>query len=106
MLFPTVEFALFFVVVLTGSWLLMRQRTAWKLFMVVASYVFYGAWDVRYTLLLAGTTVVNQLVVRAMGRATDDRSRRLFLGLGVAATPRQERERQRARESQRGVYFE
>ena len=85
MLFPTVEFALFFVVVLTGNWLLMRQRTAWKLFMLAASYVFYGAWDVRYTLLLAGTTIVNQLVARAMARTDDDRFRRLALGLGIAA---------------------
>ena len=85
MLFPTVEFAVFFVVVLTGSWLLMHRRTAWKTFMVIASYVFYGAWDWRYTLLLAGATVVNQLVARAMGRTTDDRTRRIQLAVGVAA---------------------
>lgn len=85
MLFPTVEFAVFFVVVLTGSWLLMHRRTTWKVFMVVASYVFYGAWDWRYTLLLAGATVVNQLVARSMATAPDDRARRLRLGIGVAA---------------------
>ncbi len=85
MLFPTVEFAFFFVVVLTGSWLLMHRRTAWKTFMLVASYVFYGAWDWRYTLLLAGCTIVNQLVARSMAATTDDRARRLRLGIGVAA---------------------
>lgn len=85
MLFPTVEFAVFFVVVLTGSWLLMHRRTAWKTFMVVASYVFYGAWDWRYTLLLAGATVVNQLVARSMAATTDDRQRRIRLAIGVAA---------------------
>ena len=85
MLFPTVQFAVFFVVVLTGSWLLMHRRTPWKVFMVVASYVFYGAWDWRYTLLLAGCTVVNQLVARAMATTSDDRMRRIQLAVGVAA---------------------
>lgn len=85
MLFPTVEFAVFFVVVLTGSWLLMHRRTAWKTFMIVASYTFYGAWDWRYTLLLAGCTIVNQLVARAMAVTSDDRTRRIQLAIGVAA---------------------
>jgi alginate O-acetyltransferase complex protein AlgI len=84
-LFPTVEFALFFVVVLTGSWLLMRQRTPWKLFMLAASYVFYGAWDWRYTALLAGSTIVNQLAAIGMDRRDDDAGRRRILALGVAA---------------------
>jgi alginate O-acetyltransferase complex protein AlgI len=84
-LFPTVEFAVFFVVVLTGSWLLMHRRTPWKIFMVATSYVFYGAWDWRYTLLLAGCTVVNQLVARSMAATTDDRRRRIRLAIGVAA---------------------
>lgn len=85
MLFPTVEFALFFVVVLTGSWLLMRHRTPWKLFVLTASYVFYGAWDTRYLALLAGCTVVNQVAARAIASRHDEAGRRLFLGLGVAA---------------------
>ncbi len=85
MLFPTVEFAVFFVVVLTGSWLLMRRRTAWKLFMIAASYLFYAAWDWRYTALLAGSTVVNQVVAQGLQRATDDTKRRQILAVGVAA---------------------
>jgi hypothetical protein len=44
----------------------MRQRTAWKLFMLTASYVFYAAWDWRYTLLLAGCTVVNHVVAQSL----------------------------------------
>lgn len=85
MLFPTVEFALFFVVVLTGSWLLMRHRTPWKLFVLGASYVFYGAWDYRYLALLAGATVVNQVAATAIAARDDERARRIVLGLAVAA---------------------
>lgn len=84
-LFPTVQFALFFVIVLTGSWLLMRRRTTWKWFVLSASYVFYGAWDWRYLGLLAGCTVVNQLAARGIAARDDEGARRMVLGLGVAA---------------------
>lgn len=85
MLFPTVEFAVFFVVVLTGSWLLMHRRTPWKLFVLGASYVFYGAWDWRYLLLLAGSAAVNQAVAVAIDASDDERARRIRLAVGVAA---------------------
>jgi alginate O-acetyltransferase complex protein AlgI len=41
MLFPTVDFAVFFVVVLAASWLLRPHGRAWRLFLVGASAVFY-----------------------------------------------------------------
>ena len=42
MLFPTVQFALFFPLVLALSWALMSRPALWKPFIVVASYVFYA----------------------------------------------------------------
>ena len=45
MLFPTIEFAIFFPIVLALSWLLMPRQPLWKPFIVVASYVFYAAAD-------------------------------------------------------------
>jgi alginate O-acetyltransferase complex protein AlgI len=59
--FPTIEFAAFFVVVLTGSWLLMPHPRLWKPFILAASYVFYGYADIRFTLLLAAVTVVRPI---------------------------------------------
>ena len=52
MLFPTVEFAIFFPVVLAVSWALMSRQPLWKPFIVVASYAFYAAADPRFCLLL------------------------------------------------------
>ncbi len=57
MLFPTVDFAIFFVVVFVVSWLLMGRHTGRKLFLVLASYFFYAYWDVRFTLLLLGCSL-------------------------------------------------
>ncbi|MDP9073174.1 MAG: MBOAT family protein, partial [Actinomycetota bacterium] len=59
MLFPTLSFAAFFVVVLTISWLLMPHRLAWGAFMVGASWFFYGSADWRFVPLLMASTVVN-----------------------------------------------
>ena len=53
MIFPTVQFAAFFVVVLCLSWALMPRQRLWKPFILVASYVFYGYADWRFVALLA-----------------------------------------------------
>ena len=50
MLFPTVEFAVFFVAVFLVAWALARRPFGRKLFLVAASYVFYVAWDWRFSL--------------------------------------------------------
>ena len=58
MLFPTIDFAIFFAVVFTVQWLLSPYAGAWKAFMVVASYVFYAWWDWRFIFLLAAATAI------------------------------------------------
>jgi alginate O-acetyltransferase complex protein AlgI len=73
LLFPTIQFAIFFPVVLALSWLLMPRQPLWKPFIVLASYVFYAAADVRFCLLLGGITLGNQARLIA---ATEDERRR------------------------------
>ncbi len=82
-LFPTMTFAVFFVIVLGVSWRLSDRPLQWRLFVLAASYVFYGWWDARFCLLLAGSTVANHLVVHALARARTDRSARAVMVLGV-----------------------
>ena len=64
MLFPTTDFAVFFVVVFTASWLLRPYPGAWKWMILFASYVFYGWWDWRFVFLLAATTLVDFFAVK------------------------------------------
>lgn len=85
MLFPTIQFAIFFVIVLTANWLLAPNPRSWKWFMLAASYVFYGAWDWRFTALLGGATLVNHVVAGVMADVEDGRDRTRLLALGVAA---------------------
>jgi alginate O-acetyltransferase complex protein AlgI len=83
MLFPTIDFAVFFTVVLVLSWFVPAFSTSWKLLILVASYVFYGWWDPRFCLLLAGTTVLNQLAARLVARS---QGRRRFAVVAGAIT--------------------
>ena len=83
MLFPTMTFAIFFLVVLPVSWRLRPQPFRWKLFVLLASYVFYAAWDWRFCALLAVSTIGNQAAAMAIHRAPSDSGRRRALIAGV-----------------------
>jgi D-alanyl-lipoteichoic acid acyltransferase DltB (MBOAT superfamily) len=83
-LFPTVTFAVFFMVVLPVSWALMRHQRAWRVWILIASYVFYAWWDWRFVFLLLASTVVNHVLAVAIFRSRAIAARKAFLGLAVA----------------------
>ena len=85
MLFPTITFAIFFMVVLPTSWILMHKRFQWQLFILGASYFFYGYYDWRFIFLLAGSTLVNQIVALQIHSNERENVRRAWLAVGVAA---------------------
>ena len=84
MLFPTATFAIFFLIVLPLSWLLMPRGERWRPFIIAASFVFYSAWDWRFVLLLAASIVWNQLFAHAIHRRSDVRTRKLLVAGAVA----------------------
>src|SRR5680860_553575 len=84
MLFPTVTFAIFYMIVLPVNWLLMQWRTRWKLFMLAASYYFYGYFEVRFVVLLMVSTVFNQICAQLIHRNQSERVRRGVLAFAVA----------------------
>jgi alginate O-acetyltransferase complex protein AlgI len=53
----------------------------WLLF--VASYYFYAAWDYRFIVLLAASTIVDYTCGLALDRITDQRRRRLVMALSI-----------------------
>src|ERR1700753_3641420 len=50
MLFPTIDFAIFFAIAFTVNWLLNPYSGWWKLSMIGLSYVFYGWGGWRFWL--------------------------------------------------------
>jgi D-alanyl-lipoteichoic acid acyltransferase DltB (MBOAT superfamily) len=57
MLFNSFEFLIFLPAVFLLYWFVFRQRQLQNLFIVCASYVFYGWWDWRFLLLIAFTSL-------------------------------------------------
>src|SRR5215211_5451335 len=82
-IFPTVEFAIFFPIVLALSWALMPRQQLWKPFMVAASYLFYAAASASFCLLLAGITVGNQAAARLIHATEDERRRTVICTVAV-----------------------
>jgi alginate O-acetyltransferase complex protein AlgI len=66
MLFPTVEYAVFFLAVLAIAWPLASRVRAHKIFLLTASYIFYGFWSWRYVPLLFAVSAFAWLVAKAM----------------------------------------
>ena len=56
MLFNSPEFLLFLPLVFAGYWLLGSRLRLQNLFVVAASYVFYGWWDWRFLALIVFTS--------------------------------------------------
>jgi alginate O-acetyltransferase complex protein AlgI len=83
LLFPTFEFAAFFCVVFVVSWLLRPHPLPWRLFLVGASFVFYGAFAPAYTLLLGASILANQGFAVAIHRTEAERARKALLAVAV-----------------------
>jgi len=84
MLFPTATFAIFFLIVLSLSWLAMPNVHRWRPFIIAASFVFYSWWDWRFILLLAGCILWNQLLAVRIHRAGAQSERKALLWLALA----------------------
>jgi D-alanyl-lipoteichoic acid acyltransferase DltB (MBOAT superfamily) len=68
MLFNSLTFVVFFVVVVTLNWGI-SNWTARKNLLVVASYIFYGAWNPPFAALLFSTTAMDFWLGRQIGKA-------------------------------------
>jgi len=84
MLFPTIEFAGFFAIVLPASWLLMPYRRVWKLFIIGCSYYFYATGvEWQFVMLLGGSTLWNQGAAKLLG-LVGERYKSWICGIAVA----------------------
>ena len=84
MLFPTIEFAIFFALVFPLTWLLNNHNTAKKWFLVAVSYFFYAFFRADFTLILFASSVVNFCLALWLGGLSDGLARKAVLWLGIA----------------------
>jgi D-alanyl-lipoteichoic acid acyltransferase DltB (MBOAT superfamily) len=79
MVFNSVHFAVFFVIVYAAYRAVGHRAQNWLL--LAASYYFYAAWDWRFTSLLAASTLVSYVAALRLARTDDRRARTLTLWL-------------------------
>lgn len=85
MIFNTSAFLVFFVLVFTMYWVLnnhtnLRIR---NLFVILASYVFYGWWDYRFLGLIVISSAVDYVVGLQLGNVASNRLRKVYLAISV-----------------------
>ncbi len=85
MLFPTIEFLVFFEIVFPLTWALNRYNLAKKCLLVAASYVFYAFWDWRFVFLLFASSLGNYLFGLLIDAQKGERRRRAVVTGAVAA---------------------
>lgn len=83
MLFPTIEFGIFFLIVFTVSCAVRWTQEIRKLVLLAASYFFYGWWDWRFLGLLFLSTFINYVAGLALARTERSLVRKLIVGLAV-----------------------
>lgn len=93
MSFTSLAFYLFLPIVLAVYWLIYYPKDdcygspvrLWlqNIFIVLASYVFYGWWDWRFLLLITLTAVWSWISGLYMAKLTDDRKRRLVVAAAL-----------------------
>ncbi|MEO7083846.1 MAG: MBOAT family O-acyltransferase [Gemmatimonadaceae bacterium] len=80
MLFNSSIFTVFLAIVLFGHWALVSRRSR-NLFLLGASYAFYGWWDWRFLALLIGTSTIDFFVGVGIHDSQNDRTRKALVWL-------------------------
>jgi D-alanyl-lipoteichoic acid acyltransferase DltB (MBOAT superfamily) len=83
MLFPTMIFGIFFLIVYFVAWSLERENARRKFFLVLASWVFYGWWDWRFVGLLIFSATFNWWIARTISRSSSRQKRLWLIALDV-----------------------
>ncbi|EKD26125.1 MAG: membrane bound O-acyl transferase MBOAT family protein, partial [uncultured bacterium] len=77
MLFNSVEFILFFIIVYT-LYLVLNHK--WQnLMLLVASYIFYGSWDWRFLSLILISTIMDYYLGLKIFHSTEQKKRKQYL---------------------------
>ncbi|MEB3883315.1 MBOAT family O-acyltransferase [Lyngbya sp. CCY1209] len=78
MIFTEFRFLFFFLIVFSTHWILRENRYR-KLWLLLCSYLFYGAWDWRFLSLIWISTVVDYIVGLQLDKTTNGDRRKIWL---------------------------
>jgi len=84
MVFNSLQFLLFFLIVYL---LYLRFNHRWQnCLLLIASCIFYGAWDWRFLLLMFVSVTTDFVCARGVSQSSDPKVRKLFLGINIAVS--------------------
>ncbi len=84
MLFNSLDFAIFLPIVFLLYWFVFQRKLkAQNVFVIFASYVFYGWWDWRFLSLIIFSTVVDYLVGIGLSKNLEQAKRKTLLIVSI-----------------------
>ena len=85
MFFNSPEFACFLPIVFIAYCFFSKSRNIQNVVLLVASYIFYGWWDVRFLLLIVASSTIDYFVGLGLEKFERTSARKLLLALSVFA---------------------
>ncbi len=84
MLFNSIDFMVFLPIVFMIYWFIFKRNLkSQNLFLLIASYVFYGWWDWRFLFLIAFSSAVDFIVGIRLSKSSNSIHRRLLLTTSI-----------------------
>jgi len=85
MLFNSIDFAIFLPVVFILYWFLLKKNLKLQnLFLLAASYFFYGWWDWRFLSLIIFSTLVDYFVGKGLSKSDNPTHRSILLWTSIS----------------------
>ena len=78
MLFNSIEFLVFYLVVFCAYWAVPRRK-ARVILLLAASYYFYMSWNAKLAAVVAGSSLVDFFLAQALEGSAEQRTRKKFL---------------------------
>lgn len=79
MLFNSLDFAIFLPIVFVLYWLLAKNIRLRNLFILAASYYFYGCWNWKFLSLIIISSIVDYYIGQKLGKEESQKKRKLLL---------------------------
>ncbi len=84
MLFNSIEFILFLPIVFFIYWFVLNKKIVYQnVFLLIASYFFYGWWDWRFLFLIVISSIVDYIVAQKIPLAKTIRNKKLLLVISI-----------------------
>ena len=84
MLFNSVEFIVFLIIVFATFWIIPREKINWRnSILLISSYFFYGWWDWRFLALIFFSSIIDFLVGYQLGYTRSKAKRKALLAFSM-----------------------